>query len=216
MLKHWFRGFTKHFLNFKRAILLASVKKVLTVLECRRNHPFFRITPKVDQEIDVAFDSERRVLRCDNGVCQMVVTKFSWFYLRFRNEFPFFLVVKSTLTLGSTAAGHACLRVSLIWVLLNGKIFIASSIAPLLKRPFLWRYNKKTQEQFDPNLLHWVSFDLNYTLQQFLKYFWNFWIRAEGLMSRKWILPAFDRQLGYHQGIVIFQKITPQLSIVDT
>ena len=32
------------------------------------NHPFLRILPKVDTGFNVAFDSERRVLRCDSGV----------------------------------------------------------------------------------------------------------------------------------------------------
>ena len=149
MLKSLFHGFTKEFAKYKRAILLASVKKGLTVMECCRNHPFFRITPKVNRGTDAAFDSERRVLRCDNGLFQMVITKFSWLYLGFRSKCSFFLVVNSTLTLRSTAVGLTCLQLIFIWGILNVKSFIVSSNAPLFKRPYLWRYNQKTQESLE-------------------------------------------------------------------
>ena len=107
------------------------------------NHSFLRILPKVDTGINVASHSDRRALRYDNGVDWMAVIKLSWLYLGFRPEFPFFLVVKSTRTFGSTAASLASLQMTLIWLLLNGKYSIAASIAPLFKRPFLWRCDKK-------------------------------------------------------------------------
>ena len=101
------------------------------------NHTFLRILPKFDTGINVAFDSERRVLRCDNGVDWMAFIKISWLYLGFRPEFPFFLVIKSTRTFGSTAAYLASLQMTLIWLLLNGKYSIATSISPL------WLCDKK-------------------------------------------------------------------------
>ena len=142
MLKYWFRGFVKYLANCKRSILLSSIKKVLTELECHRNHPFCRITPKVDWRIEVSFESERMVIRCDNSVYQMAVTKFCLLYMVFRPKFPFFLVLKSTLPLWSTDAGLTWIYMILIFVLLNLKSFIVSSISPLFKRPFLWHFNK--------------------------------------------------------------------------
>ena len=134
------------------------------------NHNFLRILPKVDIGTNVAFDSERRVLRCDNGVDWMAVIKLSWLYLGFRPESPFFLVIKSTHTFGSTAASLASLQMDLIWLLLNGKYSIAPSIAPLFKWPFLWRFDKKNHKS-NLLLVCCIVFLLTWTIH--CSFFWS-------------------------------------------
>ena len=170
MLKRWFYRFMKDFANFKRAILLASVKKGLTALECCRNHPFGCITPKADEGIDVAFDSERRVLRCDNGVCRMAVTKLN--VLGISTQIPFLLGCKV----------HSCTRInscgfSLVsrWAWFECFWMKKASFRHQLNLYSNGHFNdaatKKSKEQFEPRLLHWVSLELNSPLQQFLKSF---------------------------------------------
>ena len=68
MSKLSFCGFTKDFSNCKRAILSASFNKGSTSLECHNTYISFRIIPKVDLVINVAHDSEQRVLRFNNGI----------------------------------------------------------------------------------------------------------------------------------------------------
>ena len=94
--------------NCKHEILLASYNKVLMALECRNTHKFYRIRAKVDLGIDVAHDSESRFLRCDNVVCWMAATTFSWLYLGFQPKFPFYWLYN---TLGCLYHQH---RLSLV------------------------------------------------------------------------------------------------------
>ena len=76
-VKRPFCEFTTDLADYKFAILLASIKKGLTALECCRKNTFFHIAPKVDQGTDVTFESEQRILHYDNGVFSMAITKFS-------------------------------------------------------------------------------------------------------------------------------------------
>ena len=225
MLKRWFRGSTERTLwNVNVQSCLRPSREAWRRRNVVGTILFAASHPRSNRLINVAFDSELRVLHCDNGVCRMAVTICSWLYSGLRPESPFLLGFKVQSYTRINSWGPRLSPDDLDLSVLERKKASLSHQLHLYSNGHFYDAvtNKKHKSGSIPHSLHWGYLDPNYPLRRSLKGFWKFWIRGKGsderrkwvlpAMSGKWILPVFDCRFGYHWGIVIFFFKHPRLS----